>query len=106
MCQLIRSFTDSLFVLRNRGIYFSISLTSIRFSSAFSNILPMLLTGAFIVEIIFTVPGIGSLLIKSILDRDFPMIECMVIVNGAFFVSLNLFFEYIYPVIDPRVIKS
>jgi len=74
--------------------------------SALSNILPVLLTGAFIVEIIFTIPGIGSLLIKSILERDFPMLECTVIINGAFFVIVNLGFEYLYPVVDPRVARE
>lgn len=74
--------------------------------SALSNILPVLLTGAFIVEIIFTIPGIGSLLIKSILERDFPMLECTVIINGAFFVIVNLGFEYLYPAVDPRIIRK
>ena len=74
--------------------------------SALSNILPVLLTGAFIVEIIFTIPGIGSLLIKSILERDFPMLECTVIINGAFFVIVNLGFEYLYPVVDPRIARE
>jgi len=74
--------------------------------SALSNILPVLLTGAFIVEIIFTIPGIGSLLVKSILERDFPMLECIVIINGAFFVIVNLGFEYLYPALDPRIIRK
>lgn len=74
--------------------------------SAFSNILPVLLTGAFIVEIIFTIPGIGTMLIKSILERDFPMLECTVIVNGTFFVIVNLGFEYLYPAVDRRIIRG
>jgi len=74
--------------------------------SALSNILPLLLTGAFIVEIIFSIPGIGSILVKSILEQDLPMIECTVIVNGAFFVVLNIGFEYLYPLIDPRMVKG
>ena len=74
--------------------------------SALSNILPMLLTGAFIVEIIFSIPGIGSILIKSILEQDFPMLECTVIVNGAFFVIVNLVFESLYPIVDPRISKD
>jgi len=49
--------------------------------SALSNILPVLLTGSFIVEIIFSIPGIGSVLIKSILERDFPMIEGITLVQ-------------------------
>jgi peptide/nickel transport system permease protein len=73
--------------------------------SALSNILPMFLTGAFIIEIIFSIPGIGRLLISAILNRDFPMLECTVIINGAFFVLINLVFEYIYPLLDPRVVR-
>ena len=80
--------------------------TLIPILSALSNILPMLLTGAFIVEIIFSIPGIGSILIKSIMDQDFPMLECTVIVNGAFFVLVNLVFEYLYPLVDARLIKE
>jgi len=74
--------------------------------SAFSNILPMLLTGAFIIEIIFSIPGIGRLLISAVLNRDFPMLECTVMLNGAFFVLVNLMFEYLYPLLDPRLIKG
>lgn len=74
--------------------------------SALSNILPALLTGAFIVEIIFAIPGIGSLLVKSILERDFPMLECTVIMNGAFFIIVNLGFEYLYPMVDPRIVGN
>lgn len=74
--------------------------------STISNILPILLTGAFIVEIIFSIPAIGSLLVKSILERDFPMIECIVIINGAFFVLVNLGFETIYPLVDPRIVRG
>lgn len=73
--------------------------------SAISNILPMLLTGAFIVEIIFSLPGLGSLLISSIMEQDFPMLECTVIVNGAFFVVLNFIFELVYPQVDPRIMR-
>jgi len=80
--------------------------TLIPILSALSNILPMLLTGAFIVEIIFSIPGIGSILIKSIMNQDFPMLECTVIVNGAFFVLVNLAFEYLYPLVDARLIKE
>jgi peptide/nickel transport system permease protein len=74
--------------------------------AALSNQLPMLFTGAFIVEIIFSLPGIGSLLIKSILQKDFPMLECIIILNGILFVLINLIFETIYPIIDRRIIKQ
>lgn len=71
--------------------------------AALSNILPSLLTGAFIVEIMFSLPGIGSILLSSVLERDFPMLECTIIVNGAFFILLNFLFELLYPLVDPRI---
>ncbi len=74
--------------------------------AALSNQLPMLFTGAFIIEIIFSLPGIGSLLIKSILQKDFPMLECIIILNGILFVLINLIFETLYPIIDRRIVKQ
>jgi peptide/nickel transport system permease protein len=71
--------------------------------AALSNILPSLLTGAFIVEIIFSLPGIGSLLLDSILTRDLPMLEGAIILNGIFFVVVNYLFELLYPIVDPRI---
>lgn len=78
----------------------------IPFLAAFSNQLPMLFTGAFIVEIIFSIPAIGSLLVTSILQKDFPILQGIVIVNGAFFILINFLFETIYPIIDPRIKSS
>nr|WP_246514939.1 ABC transporter permease [Desulfonema limicola] len=78
----------------------------IPYLAAISNQLPMLFTGAFIVEIIFSVPGIGSLLIKSVLERDFPMLEAIIILNGIIFILTNIFFENLYPLIDPRIRKK
>lgn len=75
----------------------------IPFLAALSNQLPMLFTGAFIIEIIFSLPGIGSLLVKSILQKDFPMLEGIVIFNGSLFILINLLFETLYPIIDPRI---
>jgi peptide/nickel transport system permease protein len=85
---------------------FALRNTIIPLLSALSNILPIMLTGAFIVEIIFSIPGIGSILVRSILEQDFPMLECTVIINGAFFVLVNLAFEFLYPVVDPRIAEN
>lgn len=79
--------------------------TLIPFLAALSNQLPMLFTGAFIVEIIFSLPGIGSLLVKAILQKDLPVLEGVVILNGILFIIINLSFEMLYPIIDPRIKK-
>lgn len=73
------------------------------FLAAFSNQIPILFTGTFIVEIIFSVPGIGSLLIHSLLERDFPMLEGIVILNGLVVVLVHWLVEAVYPLVDPRI---
>lgn len=82
---------------------YALKNASIPILAALSNILPSLLTGAFIVEIIFSLPGIGSLLLDSILTRDLPMLEGAIILNGIFFVVVNYLFEFLYPIVDPRI---
>ena len=71
--------------------------------ATFGHQLPLLLTSTFIVEIVFSVPGIGALLLKSVLERDLPMIEGIVVVTSLFTVLVSLLLEVLYPFIDPRV---
>jgi peptide/nickel transport system permease protein len=87
------------------SIYYKYALKNaiIPYFAALSNQLPALFTGAFILEIIFSIPGAGSLLVKSIFARDFPMMEGIIIINGTVFIIINLFFETVYPLIDPRI---
>lgn len=71
--------------------------------SGWATLLPILLTGSFIVEIMFSVPGLGALLLRSVLNRDLPMLQGVVIVAAALAVALHLAVELAYPIIDPRI---
>lgn len=71
--------------------------------AAFSNQLPLLLTSTFIVELVFSVPGIGTLLLRSVLERDLPMLEGIVIATSLAVLGMSLVFELIYPIADPRI---
>ena len=62
-----------------------------------------LLGGAVIVEEIFAWPGVGHLLMNSIYDRDYPMIQGFVLFMGAVFTLLNLLTDLSYLWIDPRI---
>ncbi|MBA2731704.1 MAG: ABC transporter permease [Acidobacteria bacterium] len=62
-----------------------------------------LLGGAVIVENIFAWPGIGKLLVDSIYDRDYPMIQGFVLFMGAVFTVLSLMTDLSYLWIDPRI---
>lgn len=62
-----------------------------------------LLGGSVIVETVFQWPGIGKLLIDSILARDFPVTMGCVLVLAGIFVFVNLFVDLLYVVLDPRI---
>ena len=61
-----------------------------------------LLNGAVVVEIVFGWPGIGSLLIQSIQQRDLPLIEATVFLISMMVIVLNLLVDVAYTQIDPR----
>jgi ABC-type dipeptide/oligopeptide/nickel transport system permease component len=62
-----------------------------------------LLSGAVITETIFSWPGIGRLGVQAIYDRDYPVVEAIVILTAAVFVGLNLLVDVFYAALDPRV---
>jgi peptide/nickel transport system permease protein len=62
-----------------------------------------LLGGVIIVESIFVVPGMGTLLIDSIVHRDFIVIQAVVLLIAAAVLILNLMIDLVYSVLDPRI---
>jgi ABC-type dipeptide/oligopeptide/nickel transport system permease component len=61
------------------------------------------LSGAVAIELVFNRPGIGSLLINAIAQRDYPVIQAGVVIFAFFVVLINLLIDLAYLVIDPRV---
>lgn len=62
-----------------------------------------ILGGSIIVEQIFSLPGIGNILIMSISTRDFPLTQALVIYLAFIVVVINFFVDVLYQVIDPRI---
>ena len=62
-----------------------------------------LMGGVIIIEVIFVVPGMGTLLINSIVHRDFVMIQGMILVVAAVILALNLVIDLLYGMLDPRI---
>lgn len=62
-----------------------------------------LLTGSFVIERLFSVPGIGREFVTSVSDRDYTVIMGMTIFFGAFVIICNILVDIAYAVIDPRV---
>jgi peptide/nickel transport system permease protein len=65
-----------------------------------------LLTGAVIIEQIFNIPGVGRLLLTSILGRDYPVVEGTVLVIALAFVLSNLLADVAYGFADPRITQT
>lgn len=59
--------------------------------------------GTVVIEQVYGVPGIGSLLINSILNRDYDLIQNNILVYALLVVVINLAVDLTYPIIDPRV---
>lgn len=62
-----------------------------------------LLAGATITETIFAWPGLGSLLVQSILNRDFPVVQAALLLITVMFIVINLLTDVLYAVVDPRI---
>jgi peptide/nickel transport system permease protein len=62
-----------------------------------------LLGGAVVTESVFAWPGLGRLLIKSIANRDYPVVCCAVFVLATVFISINILVDILYGVLDPRI---
>lgn len=62
-----------------------------------------LLGGAVLVEVVFGWPGMGSLIINGILQRDFPVVQAGVLAVALCYVFVNLIVDVLYAAIDPRI---
>jgi ABC-type dipeptide/oligopeptide/nickel transport system permease component len=62
-----------------------------------------LISSAVVIEAIFAWPGIGRLAITAVSSRDFPLLQGTVLVAAFCFVMINLFVDWLYTRIDPRV---
>lgn len=65
--------------------------------------LGFLLGGAVVVEEVFAIPGVGRLLIFGISNRDYPLVQGVVMLFAASFVLINLLVDLLYSVFDPRI---
>lgn len=62
-----------------------------------------LLTGAVYVEVVFSWPGIGFMMVNAILTRDFPLVQGGVLLIATSYVAINLATDLLYTCVDPRV---
>src|SRR5438477_149234 len=62
-----------------------------------------LVTGAFVVEDIFSIPGVGYISVQSIGQRDYPVIQATALILGVAVMLMNLITDLAYIALDPRI---
>jgi peptide/nickel transport system permease protein len=66
-------------------------------------ILGSLLANIAVIETVFTIPGLGRLLVDGIYARDYPVVQGCMLYIAAMYVVVNLVVDLVYPLLDPRV---
>jgi len=66
-------------------------------------ILGVMLTGAVLVEVTFSLPGLGALLVESVNFQDVPVVQALALLTAAMVVTVNLLTDILYVFIDPRI---
>lgn len=69
-------------------------------------VLGNLLGGVAVVETVFTIPGLGRLLVDAIFARDYPVIQGCLLLVAVIYVVTNLIIDLCYPIFDPRVLAE
>ena len=62
-----------------------------------------LITGVVVTETVFTIPGLGRLVAETVQNRDFPVVQSMLMLLASFYVFINLMVDLAYVFFDPRV---
>lgn len=97
-------------VARSRGLSESALTWRYAFSNAAIPVVTALgtrfaamLNGVVIVEVVYSWPGVGSLVVRALETRDYPLIQATVLVTAVLAVAVQLLVDLLYPLLDPRV---
>ena len=69
-----------------------------------SVLLPGVLVGSFLIEVFFSIPGLGRELLLAVNRGDYPVLQAFAIYLAALTMSFNLFVDVLYKLVDPRVV--
>ncbi|GAB2890928.1 ABC transporter permease [Paralcaligenes sp. KSB-10] len=63
----------------------------------------LMIGGTVVTETVFNLPGVGGLVVRAVLRRDYPVIQGTLLVVAFIYVLINFFIDFLYTVIDPRI---
>src|SRR4051794_3401047 len=63
----------------------------------------LLISGVVVTESVFNLPGVGRLTVDAVLARDYPVIQAMILLTSAIYVTVNLLIDVAYTLLDPRI---
>ena len=94
----VKGFTEKLVVIRH-----ALKNSLIPVVTLVGYQVPILVGGAVIIEQIFTLPGIGRLLVDALSQRDYPVVSAVNLVIGTTVIVINLLVDLTYAYLDPRI---
>lgn len=91
--------------LKNKSIIWKHTFRNSLFPiiTLFAAIFPAVLTGSFVIEVIFAIPGMGGTVINSIFSQDWPMVYTILMLTAILTMIGNLIADILYTFVDPRV---
>ena len=63
----------------------------------------LMIGGTVVTETVFNLPGVGNLVVRAVLRRDYPVIQGTLLVIAAIYVFINLAIDFLYTLVDPRI---
>jgi peptide/nickel transport system permease protein len=91
--------------LENRSVIYKHALRNslIPIITLLASVFPAMVGGSFIIEQIFSIPGIGQLGIQGIFDRDYPLIMALLVLSSVLTIVGVLVADILYAAVDPRI---
>ena len=63
----------------------------------------LMVGGTVVTETVFNLPGVGNLVVRAVLRRDYPVIQGTLLVIASIYVLINLLIDLLYTLADPRI---